>query len=176
MPKLTFITELNTVNFYKRIRTNKSSNISHCICVVEFWNQAAKEKKIQYICLDINYAGTVSLFFLYKNIQVLSARFSYRAEKEEECVIGYFAFSFIALATPLSLKTHLDFGNVSFFFNSAYQSKSNNWDLSDFVDWRYYPPTPLPHKTKKTEIMSWQWHSPLKIMRDVFKAAKTVWV
>lgn len=175
MPKLTFITELNTVNFYKRIRTNKSSNISHCICVVEFWNQAAKEKKIQYICLDINYAGTVSLFFLYKNIQVLSARFSYRAEKEEECVIGYFAFSFIALATPLSLKTHLAFGNLFFFFHSAYQSKSNNWDLSDFVDWRYYPP-PLPHKTKKTEIMSWQWHSPLKIMRDVFKAAKTVWV
>ena len=123
MPKLTFITELNTVNFYKRIRTNKSSNISHCICVVEFWNQAAKEKKIQYICLDTIYAGTVSHFFLYKNIQVLSARFSYRAEKEEECVIGYFALSFIALATPLSLKTHLDFGNVFFFFTQLTNQK-----------------------------------------------------
>lgn len=122
MPKLTFITELNTVNVYKRIRTNKSSNISHCICVVEFWNQAAKQKKIQYISLDINYAGTVS-FFLYKNIQVLSARFSYRAEKEEECVIGYFAFSFIALATPLSLKTHPDFGNVFFFFTQLTNHK-----------------------------------------------------
>lgn len=161
MPKLTFITELNTVNFYKRIRTNKSSNVSHCTCVVEFWNQATKQKNIQYICLDINYAGIVSFFFLYKNIQVLSARFSYRAEKEEECVIGYFTLSFIALATPLSLKTHLDFGNVFFFFTQLTK--------------RITPP-PLPHKTKKTEIMSWQWHSPLKILRGVFKAAKTVWV
>ena len=115
MPKLTFITELNTVNFYKRIRTNKSSNISHCICVVEFWNQAAKEKK-DTIHLSRHKLRRNSIsFFLYKNIQVLSARFSYRAEKEEECVIGYFALSFIALATPLSLKTHLDFGNVFFF-------------------------------------------------------------
>ena len=175
MPKLTFITELNTVNFYKRIRTNKSSNISHCICVVEFWNQAAKEKKIQYICLDINYAGTVSLFFLYKNIQVLSARFSYRAEKEEECVIGYFAFSFIAFATPLSLKTHLDFGNVFFFFTQLTNQKVTIGTFQ--ILWTGgIPPPPLPHKTQKTEIMSWQWHSPLKIMRDVFKAAKTVWV
>ena len=107
MPKITSITELNTVNFYKRIRTNESSNIPHCTCVVEFRNHAAKQKKIQYNCLDINYAGTVS--FLSKNIQVLSARFSYRAEKWEECVRGYFALSFITLATPLPLKTNLDF-------------------------------------------------------------------
>lgn len=148
MPKLTIITELNTVNFYKRIRTNKSSNVSHCICVVEFWNQAAKQKKIQYICLDINYAGTVSFFFLYKNIQVLSARFSYRAEKEEECVIGYLTLSFIALATPLSLKTHLDFGNVFFFFTQLTNQKVTIGTFQILWTGGITPPPPPPQNQK----------------------------
>lgn len=175
MPKLTFITELNTVNFYKRIRTNKSSNISHCICVVEFWNQAAKEKKIQYICLDINYAGTVSLFFFVQKHSGFKRTILVPSRERGRMRHRIFRVLFYRTCYAIIFEDSSWFWQCFLFFHSAYQSKSNNWDLSDFVDWRYYPP-PLPHKTKKTEIMSWQWHSPLKIMRDVFKAAKTVWV
>ena len=176
MPKLTFITELNTVNFYKRIRTNKLSNISHCICVVEFWNQAAKEKKIQYICLDINYAGTVSLFFFVQKHSGFKRTILVPSRERGRMRHRIFRVLFYRTCYAIIFEDSSWFWQCFLFFHSAYQSKSNNWDLSDFVDWRYYPPTPLPHKTKKTEIMSWQWHSPLKIMRGVFKAAKTVWV
>ena len=206
MPKLTFITELNTVNFYKRIRTNKSSNISHCICVVEFWNQAAKEKKIQYICLacvaagprtrlnhlyrrfrasatqaniclDINYAGTVSLFFFVQKHSGFKRTILVPSRERGRMRHRIFRALFYRTCYAIIFEDSSWFWQCFLFFNSAYQSKSNNWDLSDFVDWRYYPPPPSPTKPKK--LKSWvdsDIDSPLKIMRGVFKAAKTVWV
>ena len=161
MPKLTFITELNTVNFYKRIRTNKSSNVSHCTCVVEFWNQATKQKNIQYICLDINYAGIVSFFFVQKH-SGFKRTILVPSRERGRMRHRIFHALFYRTCYAIIFEDSSWFWQCFLFFHSAYQA--------------YYPPPPLPHKTKKTEIMSWQWHSPLKILRGVFKAAKTVWV
>lgn len=153
MPKLTFITELNTVNFYKRIRTNKSSNISHCICVVEFWNEAAKEKKIQYICLDINYAGTVSLFFFVQKHSGFKRMILVPSRERGRMRHRIFRVLFYRTCYAIIFEDSSWFWQCFLFFTQLTNQKVTIGTFQILWTGGITPPPPSPTKPKK--LKSW---------------------